>query len=160
MKKARSRNITPLKHRITYSRYSYLLKNLRKITEGVIHIQSSMHNTIISVADSRGQVVFWDSAGTSRFKGPKRGTPYAAQIATKNALHLLVKRGMKRGAIIIKGFGPGRDAALKTAAHSGFKLNFIRDVTPLPHNGCRPPKRRRLKRKNHWEREREKKEDS
>jgi small subunit ribosomal protein S11 len=89
-------------------------------------------------------VVFWDSAGTSRFKGPKRGTPYAAQIATKNAIRMLVKQGMRRGEIMIKGAGPGRYAALKTVLHSGLKIKFIRDVTPIPHNGCRPPKRRRV----------------
>ena len=99
---------------------------------------------MITVTDLGGQVVSWDSAGTSRFKGPKKGTPYAAQTATRNAIYMLAKEGMERAAIMINGGGPGRAAALRTVLQSGVKLNFIRDVTPMPHNGCRPPKRRRV----------------
>ena len=115
----------------------------RKIERGIIHIQASSNNTIITVSDFEGQVVAWDSAGTSRFKGPKKPTPYAAQTATRNAIFMLVKQGMKEAAIKMNGVGPGRAAALKSVVHSGVKLSFIRDVTPTPHNGCRPPKRRR-----------------
>nr|YP_009433831.1 ribosomal protein S11 [Hypolytrum nemorum]ANP26045.1 ribosomal protein S11 [Hypolytrum nemorum]QIB72654.1 ribosomal protein S11 [Cyperus glomeratus]QIB72746.1 ribosomal protein S11 [Cyperus difformis] len=160
MKKAKPRITAPRKPRITAPRKPRITaprmnrrlfylrfrsrKTVRKIEKGIIHIQTSFHNTIITVTDLGGQVVSWDSAGTSRFKGPKRKTPYAAQIATKNAIHMLVKQGMKRAGVMIKGAGPGRAAALRTIIHSGVKLNFIRDVTPIPHNGCRPPKRRRV----------------
>ena len=145
MKKAKRRITAPrMNRRFSSSRFRLLKPIRRKIQKGLIHIQTSSHNTIITVTDLGGQVVSWDSAGTSRFKGPKRGTPYAAQIATKNAIHMLVKQGMERAAIMIKGAGPGRAAALRTILHSGVKLSFIRDVTPMPHNGCRPPKRRRV----------------
>lgn len=118
-------------------------QNLRKIKKGLIYIQTSSNNTIITVTDLEGQVVFWDSAGTSGFKGPRRGTAFAAQIATKNAIYILVKQSMKRAGVILKGKGSGRDAALRTVLRSGVKLDFIRDETPMPHNGCRPPQRRR-----------------
>jgi len=121
-----------------------LLRTIRRIIEkGFIHIQATSNNTIITVSDLQGQVVSWDSAGTSRFKGPRKPTPYAAQTATRNAIFLVVKQGMKEAAISINGSGPGRIAALKTVVHSGVKVRFIRDVTPTPHNGCRPPKRKR-----------------
>nr|YP_010290889.1 ribosomal protein S11 [Gahnia tristis]ULQ66047.1 ribosomal protein S11 [Gahnia tristis] len=144
MKKARPRITAPRMNRRLFSSRFRLRKITRKIQKGIIHIQTSSNNTIITVTDFGGQVVSWDSAGTSRFKGPRRGTPYAAQIATKNAIYMLVKQGMRRAAIMIKGAGPGRAAALRTIVHSGVKLSFIRDVTPIPHNGCRPPKRRRV----------------
>nr|YP_010290946.1 ribosomal protein S11 [Juncus alatus]ULQ66536.1 ribosomal protein S11 [Juncus alatus] len=145
MKKARPRINPPRMNRLlTSRRYRLLRRNVRKIRNGVIHIQASINNTIITVTDLEGQVVSWDSAGTSGFKGPKRGTPYAAQIATKNAIYVLIKQSMKRAEVMVKGVGPGRDAALRTVVRSGVKLDFIRDVTPIPHNGCRPPKRRRL----------------
>lgn len=144
MKKAKPRITAPrMNRRFSSSRFRSR-KTIRKIQKGVIHIQTSSNNTIRTVTDLGGQVVSWDSAGTSRFKGPKRGTPYAAQIATKNAIHMLVKQGMERAGVMIKGAGPGRAAALRTIIHSGVKLSFIRDVTPIPHNGCRPPKRRRV----------------
>nr|YP_010291309.1 ribosomal protein S11 [Juncus himalensis]ULQ66972.1 ribosomal protein S11 [Juncus himalensis] len=145
MKKARPKFNPPRMNRLlTSRRYRLLRRNVRQIRNGVIHIQASINNTIITVTDLEGQVVSWDSAGTSGFKGPKRGTPYAAQIATKNAIYVLVKQSMKRAEVMVKGVGPGRDAALRTVIRSGVKLDFIRDVTPIPHNGCRPPKRRRL----------------
>ena len=145
MKKAKPRFTAPrMNRRFSSSRFRRFRKITRKIQKGVIHIQTSSNNTLITVTDFGGQVVSWDSAGTSRFKGPRRGTPYAAQIATKNAIYMLVKQGMERAAVMIKGAGPGRAAALRTIVHSGVKLSFIRDVTPIPHNGCRPPKRRRV----------------
>nr|YP_010499216.1 ribosomal protein S11 [Carex littledalei]UWT58493.1 ribosomal protein S11 [Carex littledalei] len=145
MKKPKRRITAPRMNRRLFSKRFRLLRTIRrKIQKGLIHIQASSNNTIITVTDFEGQVVSWDSAGTSRFKGPKKPTPYAAQTATRNAIYMLVKQGMKRAAIKIKGAGPGRAAALKSVAHSGVKLSFIRDVTPLPHNGCRPPKRRRV----------------
>nr|YP_010287735.1 ribosomal protein S11 [Carex alatauensis]UKU08167.1 ribosomal protein S11 [Carex alatauensis] len=145
MKKPKRRISPPrMNRRLSSKRFRLLRTIRRKIKKGLIHIQASSNNTIITVSDFEGQVVSWDSAGTSRFKGPKKPTPYAAQTATRNAIYMLVKQGMKEAAIKINGAGPGRAAALKSVVHSGVKLSFIRDVTPLPHNGCRPPKRRRV----------------
>nr|YP_010129965.1 ribosomal protein S11 [Amorphophallus titanum]QKJ80302.1 ribosomal protein S11 [Amorphophallus titanum] len=119
-------------------------KNVRRIPKGIIHVQASFNNTIVTVTDVRGRVVSWSSAGTSRFKGPKRGTPFAAQAAAANAIRTVVGQGMQRAEVMIKGPGPGRDAALRAIRRSGILLSFVRDVTPMPHNGCRPPKKRRI----------------
>nr|UKO32293.1 ribosomal protein S11 [Evolvulus alsinoides]BDR61768.1 ribosomal protein S11 [Evolvulus alsinoides var. oblongus] len=119
-------------------------KRARGIPKGVIHIQASFNNTIVTVTDVRGRVVSWSSAGTSGFKGPRKATPFAAQIATTNAIRPVVDQGMLRAEVMIKGPGPGRDAALRTIGTSGIRLTLVRDVTPMPHNGCRPPKKRRV----------------
>nr|YP_010621298.1 ribosomal protein S11 [Cuscuta europaea]WBF90844.1 ribosomal protein S11 [Cuscuta europaea] len=119
-------------------------QNARRIPKGVIHVQASFHNTIVTVTDVQGRVVSWSSAGTSGFKGTRRGTPFAAQTAVINALRKVVNRGMLRAEVFIKGPGLGRDAALRAIHRSGILLTFIRDVTPMPHNGCRPPKKRRV----------------
>nr|YP_009863952.1 30S ribosomal protein S11 [Corsia dispar]QKE31460.1 30S ribosomal protein S11 [Corsia dispar] len=121
----------------------------------VIHVQASFNNTIVTITDAQGRVVSWASAGTSGFKGTRRGTPYAAQAAAVNAIRTAVKKkkGMQRAEVMIKGQraevmikgpGPGRDAALRTIRRSGILLSFVRDVTPIPHNGCRPPKKRHV----------------
>nr|AHI87561.1 30S ribosomal protein S11 [Chionographis japonica] len=117
-------------------------KNGRRIPKGVIHVQASFNNTIVTVTDVRGWVVSWASAGTSGFKGTRRGTPYAAQAAAFNAIRTV--QGMQRAEVMIKGPGLGRDAALRAIRRSGILLSFVRDVTPMPHNGCRPPKKRRV----------------
>nr|AKZ24195.1 ribosomal protein S11 [Silene antirrhina] len=119
-------------------------KSARKIPKGIIHVQASFSNTIVTVTDVRGRVVSWASAGTCGFKGTKRGTPFAAQTAARNAIHTVVDQGMQRAEVMIKGPGLGRDAALRAIRRSGILLSFVRDVTPLPHNGCRPPKKRRV----------------
>nr|YP_009731786.1 ribosomal protein S11 [Siphonostegia chinensis]QHR84980.1 ribosomal protein S11 [Siphonostegia chinensis] len=119
-------------------------KSARKIPKGVIHVQASFNNTIVTVTDVRGQVVSWSSAGTCGFKGKRKGTPFAAQTTAKNAIGTVIDQGMQRAAVMIKGPGLGRDAALRTIFRSGIRLTFVRDVTPLPHNGCRPPKKRRV----------------
>nr|YP_010570428.1 ribosomal protein S11 [Diplandrorchis sinica]QYJ54868.1 ribosomal protein S11 [Diplandrorchis sinica]UZG65941.1 ribosomal protein S11 [Diplandrorchis sinica] len=119
-------------------------KNERRIIKGVIHVQASFNNTIVTVTDVRGRVVSWSSAGTSGFRGTRKGTPYAAQAAAFNAIRTVIEQGMQRAEIMIKGPGLGRDAALRAIRRSGMLLSFVRDVTPLPHNGCRPPKRRRV----------------
>nr|YP_009352001.1 ribosomal protein S11 [Schoepfia jasminodora]AQW41719.1 ribosomal protein S11 [Schoepfia jasminodora] len=121
-----------------------LRKNARRIPKGVIHVQASFNNTIVTITDVRGQVVSWSSAGTCGFKGPKRGTPFAAQTAAGNAICTVVDQGMQRAEVMIKGPGLGRDAALRAIRRSGILLNFVRDITPMPHNGCRPPKKRRV----------------
>nr|AXR87688.1 ribosomal protein S11 [Paederia scandens]AXR87771.1 ribosomal protein S11 [Paederia scandens]AXR87855.1 ribosomal protein S11 [Paederia scandens]AXR87939.1 ribosomal protein S11 [Paederia scandens]QJU04270.1 ribosomal protein S11 [Pothos scandens] len=119
-------------------------KNPRRIPKGIIHVQASFNNTVVTVTDVRGGVVSWSSAGTSGFKGAKRGTPFAAQAAAANAVRTVVDQGMQRAEVMIKGPGPGRDAALRAIRQSGILLSFVRDVTPMPHNGCRPPKKRRV----------------
>nr|YP_010611111.1 ribosomal protein S11 [Kandelia candel]QJC59194.1 ribosomal protein S11 [Kandelia obovata]WAQ71109.1 ribosomal protein S11 [Kandelia candel]WAQ71192.1 ribosomal protein S11 [Kandelia candel]WAQ72271.1 ribosomal protein S11 [Kandelia candel]WAQ72354.1 ribosomal protein S11 [Kandelia candel] len=119
-------------------------KNVRKIPKGVIYVQASFNNTIVSVTDVRGRVISWSSAGTCGFRGTKRGTPFAAQTAAGNVIRTVVDQGMQRAEVMIKGPGLGRDAALRAIRRSGILLNFVRDVTPMPHNGCRPPKKRRV----------------
>nr|WKF50972.1 ribosomal protein S11 [Iris vartanii] len=126
------------------NRFIALRKNVRRIPKGVIHVQASFNNTIVTVTDVRGQVVSCSSAGTSGFKGPRRGTPYGAQAAVVNAIRTLVDQGMRRAEIMIKGPGLGRDAALRAIRRSGILFSFVRDTTPMPHNGCRPPKKRRV----------------
>lgn len=119
-------------------------KSARKIPKGVIHVQAGFHNTIVTVTDVGGQVVSWDSAGTCRFKGAKRGTPFAAQTAAESAIRTLVKHGMQEAEVRIKGSGRGRDGALRAIRRSGIQISFVLDVTPMPHNGCRPPKKRNV----------------
>nr|YP_010832726.1 ribosomal protein S11 [Astragalus flexus]WFG52468.1 ribosomal protein S11 [Astragalus flexus]WFG52544.1 ribosomal protein S11 [Astragalus flexus]WFG52620.1 ribosomal protein S11 [Astragalus flexus] len=119
-------------------------KHPRKIPKGVIFVQASLNNTIVTVTDVRGRVICWSSAGSCGFKGKRRGTPFAAQTAAANAIQTVVDQGMQRAEVIIKGPGLGRDAALRAICRSGILLRFIRDVTPLPHNGCRSPKKRRV----------------
>nr|YP_009737510.1 30S ribosomal protein S11 [Paris tetraphylla]QHV41181.1 30S ribosomal protein S11 [Paris tetraphylla] len=121
-------------------------KNGRRIPKGVIHVQASFSNTIVTVTDVRGRVVSWASAGScpSKFKGKRRGTPYAAQEAASMAILTVVDQGMQRAEVMVKGPGLGRDAALRAIRRSGILLSFVRDVTPMPHNGCRPPKKRRV----------------
>nr|YP_009000129.1 ribosomal protein S11 [Silene chalcedonica]AGZ18120.1 ribosomal protein S11 [Silene chalcedonica] len=121
-----------------------LRKSTRKIPKGIIHVQAGFNNTIVTVTDLRGRVVSWASAGTCGFKSKKKGTPFAAQTAAEDALHTVVEQGMHRAEVMIKGPGLGRDGALRTIRQSGIFLSFVRDVTPMPHNGCRPPKKRRV----------------
>nr|AEX94784.1 ribosomal protein S11 [Trichopetalum plumosum] len=117
-------------------------KSARRISKGTVHIQAASSNTIVTVTDIKGRVVFWNSAGTSKFKGTRKKTPYAAQVIASNAIRTVMHQGMQRAAVMIKGSGRGRDAALRAICRSGIRLSCIRDVTPMPHNGCRPPKKR------------------
>uniref|UniRef100_A0AAT9ZWC3 Small ribosomal subunit protein uS11c n=2 Tax=Phanera TaxID=509012 RepID=A0AAT9ZWC3_9FABA len=119
-------------------------KNVRKIPKGVIHVQASFNNTVVTVTDVRGRVISWSSAGTCGFKGPRKGTPFAAQTAAGDAIRPVADQGMQRAEVVIKGPGLGRDAALRAIRRSGILFYFIRDITPMPHNGCRPPKKRRV----------------
>nr|YP_010717696.1 ribosomal protein S11 [Orobanche pycnostachya]WDQ41954.1 ribosomal protein S11 [Orobanche pycnostachya] len=116
-------------------------RNLRRIPKGVIHIQSGFNNTIVTVTDLRGRVISWSSAGTCKFKNRRGGTPFAAQTAAVDAIRTV---DIQRAEVMIKGPGLGRDAALRAIRRSGILLTFVRDVTPMPHNGCRPPKKRRV----------------
>nr|YP_010544659.1 ribosomal protein S11 [Littorella uniflora]QWL15645.1 ribosomal protein S11 [Littorella uniflora]UYG22639.1 ribosomal protein S11 [Littorella uniflora] len=119
-------------------------KNARRIPKGVIHVQASFSNTIVTVTDVRGRVVYWSSAGTCGFKSRRRGTPFAAQTAAADAIRTVIDQGMQRAQVMIKGPGLGRDGALRAIRQSGIRLTFVRDVTPMPHNGCRPPQKRRV----------------
>jgi small subunit ribosomal protein S11 len=116
----------------------------KNIATGVAHIQSTFNNTIITLTDVKGEAISWASAGTVGFKGTKKGTPFAAQLASENAARKAQEHGLKRVDVFVKGPGGGRETAIRALSAVGIEVNLIRDVTPLPHNGCRPPKRRRV----------------
>ncbi|TAN15779.1 MAG: 30S ribosomal protein S11 [Chitinophagaceae bacterium] len=113
-------------------------------TYGDVYITASFNNIIISITNKQGQVVSWSSAGKMGFKGSKKNTPYAAQTAAQDAAKKAMDAGMKKADVFVKGPGSGRESAIRAIATSGIEVNMIKDVTPLPHNGCRPPKRRRV----------------
>jgi small subunit ribosomal protein S11 len=119
-------------------------KEKKNIPTGLAHIKSTFNNTIITFTDMKGNVVSWASAGSCGFKGSKKGTPYAAQVAAQEAAKKAQEHGMRTVGIYVKGPGAGRESAMRAIHNEGFKNTFIRDVTPIPHNGCRPPKRRRV----------------
>lgn len=119
-------------------------KVARHVTEGVAHIQATFNNTIITITDNQGNAVSWSSAGTSGFKGSRKSTPFAAQIAASNAAKKARESGMKEIAVFVKGPGSGRESAIRALQAAGLQITLIKDVTPVPHNGCRPPKRRRV----------------
>ncbi|MGB5619774.1 MAG: 30S ribosomal protein S11, partial [Desulfobacterales bacterium] len=110
----------------------------------VVHIQSTFNNTIITITDPTGNVVAWSSAGAQGFKGSRKSTPFAAQMAASDAAKKAMEHGMKNVEVYVKGPGPGRESALRSLQATGFNVIVIKDVTPIPHNGCRPPKRRRV----------------
>ena len=116
----------------------------RNVSNGVVHIQSTFNNTIVTVTDSVGNVVSWSSAGAQGFKGSRKSTPFAAQMAAQDAAKKAMEFGMKTVEVYVKGPGPGRESALRALQTTGFNVVTIKDVTPIPHNGCRPPKRRRV----------------
>ncbi len=116
----------------------------KQITKGKAYIQSTYNNTIITLTDDKGRVLAWSSAGSIGFKGTKKSTPYAASLIVKNAVEKIKKTGIKDVDVFIKGIGLGRDSALRSLAQQGLVINSIKDVTPVPHNGCRPPKPRRV----------------
>jgi small subunit ribosomal protein S11 len=119
-------------------------KEKKNIPEGVVHIQSTFNNTIITITDLSGNVVAWSSAGTQGFKGSRKSTPFAAQVAAEDAVKKAKEQGMRRVQVYVKGPGSGRESALRSLQVAGLNISLIRDVTPIPHNGCRPPKRRRV----------------
>jgi small subunit ribosomal protein S11 len=116
----------------------------RKVSEGKAYIQSSFNNTIVTITDMEGNVVAWGSSGTAGFKGSRKGTPYAAQIAARDAAHRAMADGLHRVEVYIKGPGSGREAAIRALQATGITVTAIRDVTPIPHDGCRPKGRRRV----------------
>jgi small subunit ribosomal protein S11 len=120
-------------------------KNVRKnIQSGVAHITATFNNTIVSITDVSGNVISWSSSGTCGFKGSRKSTPFAAQLAAEDAAKKAMEHGMRNIVVFVKGPGAGRESALRGLHSAGFKINLIRDVTPVPHNGCRPRKRRRV----------------
>jgi small subunit ribosomal protein S11 len=119
-------------------------KTKRMVAEGVVHIHSTFNNTIITITDPQGAVIAWSTAGAVGFKGSRKGTPFAAQVAAEAAARKAADLGMRQVQVFVKGPGAGREAALRSLQAAGFAVNLIKDVTPIPHNGCRPPKRRRV----------------
>jgi small subunit ribosomal protein S11 len=119
-------------------------KTRRIVSEGVAHICSTFNNTIVTISDPVGNVVAWSSAGSIGFKGSRKGTPFAAQLAAENAAKKAADLGMRSVQVYVKGPGAGRESALRALQSAGFGVSIIKDVTPIPHNGCRPPKRRRV----------------
>jgi small subunit ribosomal protein S11 len=119
-------------------------KEKKNIQDGVAHIQSTFNNTIITLTDMNGNTISWASAGGQGFKGSRKSTPFAAQLAAEDAARKAQEHGLKNIEVYVKGPGSGREAALRALQIVGFNIKLIRDVTPIPHNGCRPPKRRRV----------------
>ena len=116
----------------------------KNIEKGAVHIQSTFNNTIVTISDVQGNVISWGTAGEMGFKGSKKSTPYAAQTAAEHAGKLAVDQGMKTVEVLVRGPGAGRESAIRALATAGLEITMIKDVTPIPHNGCRPPKRRRV----------------
>jgi small subunit ribosomal protein S11 len=112
--------------------------------EGIVFIQASFNNIIVSVANKQGQVISWGTAGKAGFRGSKKNTPYAAQVAASDAAKVAYDAGMRSAEVFVKGPGSGRESAIRALDNSGIKISTIRDITPMPHNGCRPPKKRRV----------------
>ncbi len=120
-------------------------KQKRTVTKGIVHIHTTFNNTIVNITDTQGNTIVWESGGTVGFKGTRKSTPYAAQLAAQKALRRAINEyGLQEVEVWIKGPGAGRESALRAVFASGVKVTAIRDVTPIPHNGCRPPARRRV----------------
>lgn len=116
----------------------------RNVPKGVVHLKATFNNTIITITDEQGDTICWASSGTCQFKGSRKSTPYAAQLAAEQAGRKAMDNGMKQVSVLVKGPGSGREAAIRSLQAIGLEITLIRDVTPIPHNGCRPPKRRRV----------------
>ncbi|PSB01157.1 30S ribosomal protein S11 [Merismopedia glauca] len=119
-------------------------KQKRNVPTGLAYIQSTFNNTIVTIADPKGEVISWASSGSSGFKGAKKGTPFAAQTAAESAGRRATEQGMRQVQVMVSGPGAGRETAIRALQGSGLEITLIRDITPIPHNGCRPPKRRRV----------------
>lgn len=116
----------------------------RTVREGIAHIKSTFNNTLISITDKQGNVLSWSSAGAVGFKGTKKGTPFAAQLAAEQAAKKAMDQGLREVEVLVKGPGSGRETAIRSLQAAGLIISSIKDVTPIPHNGCRPPKQRRV----------------
>ncbi|HEX9882680.1 MAG TPA: 30S ribosomal protein S11 [Desulfobaccales bacterium] len=119
-------------------------KERKNIPVGVAHIKATFNNTLVTITDPAGNVISWSSSGVQGFKGSRKGTPFAAQLAAQDAAKKAMEHGMRTVDVMVKGPGAGREAALRALQAAGLSVNLIRDVSPIPHNGCRPPKRRRV----------------
>lgn len=119
-------------------------KTKRTITTGVVHIQSTFNNTIVTVTDLNGNSIAWASSGSAGFKGTRKGTPFAAQMAAEKATLKAIEFGLKKVEVLVKGQGSGRETAIRSLQTTGIEILSIKDITPVPYNGCRPPKRRRV----------------
>jgi len=119
-------------------------KEKKNIPSGVVHIQSTFNNTIVTITDPAGNVVSWSSSGVQGFKGSRKSTPFAATLAAEDAAKKAMEHGMRNVEVFVKGPGSGRESALRSLQAAGLNVTMIKDVTPIPHNGCRPPKRRRV----------------
>ncbi len=128
----------------TGSRRSSARKTKRTIPHGQVHIHTSFNNTIITITDQQGNAAAWSTAGTAGFQGSRKSTPYAARLAAEQAVKAAEDMGMQEAEILVRGPGPGREAAIRAILGSSVRVRSISDVTPIPHNGCRPPKRRRV----------------
>jgi small subunit ribosomal protein S11 len=116
----------------------------KNVVDGIAHIHASFNNTIVTITDRQGNALAWATAGGSGFRGSRKSTPYAAQVAAERVANVVKDMGMKNVEVCVKGPGPGRESAIRTLNAHGFNITSITDVTPIPHNGCRPPKRRRV----------------
>ena len=120
-------------------------KEKKNIAQGVVHIQSTFNNTIVTITDVKGEAISWSSSGSvGGFKGTRKGTPFAAQLAAEKAARIAMEHGLRRVDVMVKGPGSGRETAVRALQAVGLEVALIKDVTPIPHNGCRPPKRRRV----------------
>ena len=119
-------------------------KVLRTVTDGIAHVHASFNNTVITITDRQGNSLGWATAGSSGFKGSRKSTPFAAQVAASKVGEAVTSYGLKNLEVHVKGPGPGRESAVRALNNAGFKITAIIDVTPIPHNGCRPPKKRRV----------------
>lgn len=119
-------------------------RDRKNVEAGVAHIRSTFNNTIVTITDPHGNAIAWSSAGNLGFKGSRKSTPYAAQMAAETAAKAAMEYGMKTVEVLVKGPGAGREAAIRSLQAAGLEVSMIKDVTPVPHNGCRPPKRRRV----------------
>ncbi len=120
-------------------------KEKRTVSSGIVHVYSTFNNTIVTITDNVGNTLVWESGGTAGFKGTRKGTPYAAQVAAQKAIKKAINEyGLQEAEVWVKGPGAGRESAIRSVQAAGIKIKAIRDVTPIPHNGCRPPARRRV----------------
>lgn len=119
-------------------------KTKKFVEDGVVHIQATFNNTVVTISDKSGNVIAWSSGGAKGFKGTRKGTPFAAQIASEDAANKAISMGLKSVSVNVSGPGPGREPAMRSIQSAGIKITMIKDVTPIPHNGCRPPGKRRV----------------
>ena len=119
-------------------------KDIKKVDKGQVHIQASFNNTLVTITDTQGNVISWSSAGSLGFKGSRKSTPFAAQMAAETAAKAAKEHGLRSVEVFVKGPGAGRESAIRAITNCDIEITFIQDVSPIPHNGCRPPKRRRV----------------